>query len=255
MLETSEIFGAFGCAATPGGKGSNHGSNICEGPGGTLIAVWYGGTAEKHEDVQVWMSKKNPGKSWQEPWVAEKEGKTSKIPEEMDEFEGHSSEGNPVIYYEKERGRLHLWWITIWGIGAGRGWSTGFIKYKHSDDAGKSWILKPDGQPRLLNDFWGEMIKNPPIKMGNGDIILPAMAEWTSYSPKYYICTPNEFAKGCIESKWIKIESGGMDCFQPTLAETSPGHVLALMRTSKGGKFSGVMAQISPSRMHPVPLW
>ncbi|MHA1681795.1 MAG: exo-alpha-sialidase [Promethearchaeota archaeon] len=245
MFETQEIFGAFGCGAEPGQKGSNHGSNICEGPDGELIAVWYGGTGEKHHDVQLWMSKKPAGaSSWQEPWVCEKEGKTSRIPEEMEEFEGHSSEGNPVLYFEREQNRLHLWWVTIYGFGNSRGWSTGFIKYKHSDDLGKTWVLKDDGTPRLLHDFWGEMIKNKPIKLSNGDMLLPAMTEWTSYSPVYYKCSAAEFKSGCVDSTWRKIQSTGTGCFQPTLAEVEPGKILSLMRAAKGSKFFPKAAQM-----------
>lgn len=251
MFESEEIFEAFGCGPTkaekphePISKGSNHGSNICEGPNGEIIAVWYGGTGEKHEDVQIWMSKKFKGEKWTKPMVIEKEGRNSKIPAEMEEFEGgNSSEGNPVIYFEKEQGRLHLWWITIYGFGGQRGWSTGFIKYKHSDDLGKTWVLKEDGTPRLLHDFWGEMIKNKPIRLSNGEMILPAMTEWTSYSPVYYKCAGDEFKKGCLESKWTKVNGPGTGCFQPTLAELKPGHILSLMRTSKTSKFNKMAAQ------------
>jgi predicted neuraminidase len=243
-FESSEIYSPHGCAAIPGGKGWSHGSNICEGPDGELIAVWYGGTAEKHEDVQVWMSKKKPGEDWREPWVCEKEGKTSRIPEEMEEFEGNSSEGNPVLYFETEQQRLHMWWVTIYGFGNGRGWSTGFIKYMHSDDLGETWVLKADNRPRLLHDFWGMMIKNVPIKLSNGDMLLPSMAEWTSYSPIYWKCTVDEFKKGSLESEWRKIQTTGMDCFQPTVVELEPGHILSLMRSAEKGKFGGVMAQM-----------
>lgn len=246
MFESREIFKPFGCAATPEGKGSNHGSNIAEIIDGELVAVWYGGTGEKHEDVQVWMSKKTGASNrWQEPWIAEKEGKTSKIPPEMEEFTGNSSEGNPVLFFDSTHERLHMWWITIYGFGESRGWSTGFIKYKHSDDHGETWVLKDDGTPRLLHDFWGEMIKNKPIQMSNGDILLPAMTEWTSYSPIYYKCTAEEFSRGCLESQWRKIRSNGVDCFQPTVIERDqPGKLLSLMRSSKNGQFQGKMAQM-----------
>ncbi|MHA1698464.1 MAG: sialidase family protein [Promethearchaeota archaeon] len=252
MFYSEEIFEPFGCGPTksddintPIGRGSNHGSNITEGPDAELIAVWYGGTSEKHEDVQIWMSKKESGSSgWSKPRVIEKEGRTSRIPPEMDEFKGrNSSEGNPVIYYEAEQERLHLWWITIYGFGSMRGWSTGFIKYKHSDDFGETWVLKEDRTPRLLHDFWGEMIKNHPIRLSNGDIILPAMTEWTSYSPVYYICKPEEFKKGCLESQWEKVRAPGIGCFQPTLVELEPGHILSLMRVEKNSKFNRFMAQ------------
>ncbi|MFX0101468.1 MAG: exo-alpha-sialidase [Candidatus Hodarchaeota archaeon] len=251
MFESEEIFKPFGCGPTkadnlhePIAKGSNHGSNICEGPNGELIAVWYGGTGEKNADVQIWMSKKFKGEKWAKPLVIEKEGRTSRIPEEMEEFEGNnSSEGNPVIYFEKEQDRLHLWWITIYGFGSQRGWSTGFTKYKHSDDLGKTWVLKDDGTPRLIHDFWGEMIKNKPVRLSNGDMILPAMTEWTSYSPVYYKCTAGEFKKGCLESKWTKVNAPGTGCFQPTVVELEPGHLLSFMRTSKGSKYNKMAAQ------------
>src|SRR3989442_8932225 len=44
---------------------SCHASTIAETPSG-LVAAWFGGTAEKNQDVGIWLSR-HDGKSWSAP--------------------------------------------------------------------------------------------------------------------------------------------------------------------------------------------
>src|SRR5438093_2896500 len=47
---------------------SCHASTIAETPDG-LVAAWFGGTAERNPDVQIWSSRREPS-GWTEPKVA-----------------------------------------------------------------------------------------------------------------------------------------------------------------------------------------
>ncbi len=44
-----------------------HASTIVELNNGDLLASWFGGTHEKHQDVVIWISRKEIGKSWSGP--------------------------------------------------------------------------------------------------------------------------------------------------------------------------------------------
>src|SRR4051794_25858613 len=50
-------------------KHHTHASTITEAADGTLLAAWFGGTAENNPDVKIWLSRKAPGAEWSEPVV------------------------------------------------------------------------------------------------------------------------------------------------------------------------------------------
>jgi predicted neuraminidase len=117
------------------------------------------------------------------------------------------------------------------------GWSKGKVKCKHSDDDGKTWT-----EPRHLTKTWGWMIRNKPLRLSNGDIILPAYIELFNYLSTDLKCEKDSFKKGAIESNWVKglqIKSGIM---QPTIIELSRGKLLAYHRTTKKGTYGGFIA-------------
>jgi predicted neuraminidase len=206
------------------GKDS-HGSTLTELPDGRIMVVWYSGTAEKHKDVGIFQSFfDRKTEKWTAPELLEKESQTK-------------SEGNPVIYYDEPTKRLWLFWVTMdradakWLKG---GWSTCKMKCKHSDDVGKTWT-----PARYLTKTWGKMVRNKPIRMSNGNVLLPIYTEWLGYKSNYMICTAESFAKGSQLSEWKKVGpySGGI--LQPTVVELEPGHLLSYNRTERSGKFGG----------------
>ncbi|GAB4320431.1 MAG: exo-alpha-sialidase [Promethearchaeota archaeon] len=222
-----EIFKPGGCG------GSSHGSTICEGADGELVAAWYGGSREKGLDVAVWMSRLPAGAtSWTEPVVVEKES-------------ARTSEGNPVLFWDDRSDRLWLFWVTMYVLPLfGGGWSTAKVKCKASDDLGATWT-----EPRFLRDKIGWMTRHKPVRLSSGDMLLPVYSEFVGYKSFVLRCEGAEFAKGPLESRWTKHGriTGGV--LQPTLAEIEPGRVLALMRTSRSGRFGGSLAA-AESRDH-----
>ncbi len=227
MFESREIFPPASIAPY------SHGSSVQPLPDGGVIAVWYSGAYEKARDVGIYLSRLKPrGMAWKTPELIEREG-TSELSGEP------SSEGNPVIYYDPESKRLWLWWVTM--LQADSGWSNCVIKTKHSDDL-KTWT-----RPRILHDMIGWNTRFKPIKMSNGDILLPCYSEFAGLAGIFYICRPEEFAKGAVTSQWIEpsvFVTGNVS--QPTVVEWDPahkpGHLLAFMRADKGGKFAPYLA-------------
>lgn len=55
----------FICSDAP--TPSAHASTIVETSAGTLLAAWFGGTAEGQDDVEIWLSRKAPDDEWSAP--------------------------------------------------------------------------------------------------------------------------------------------------------------------------------------------
>ncbi len=228
MIESVELFERKGLG------GSSHGSTITEDRHGTLYCVWYSGTKEKAADVKIYMSKKKKHEQeWSKPVLIEKEGITSENPfsEDMEEGETEeTSEGNPVIFADPNSDRLWLFWATMRGAGDKSGWSACILKIKHSDDGGLSWT-----KPRVIRDMIGWMVRNKPIVLSNGDVLLPIMSEVGQAKTMMYRIYKEEFAKGSQECKIIEPANfidGGV--IQGSLAEIEPGKLICYMRATSG---------------------
>ena len=208
------------------GKDS-HGSTVVEMPNGDIKCNWYSGPYEKSSGVGIFTAtlEKGTGK-WSKHELLEKESDIK-------------SEGNPVYYFDDDNNRLWLFWATMDRADYEKmpgGWSTCKLKCKHSDDLGKTWT-----KPRWLTKYWGRMTRNKPLRLSNGDVILPVYSEWMGYKTNFFIWTKEEFAKGAIDSKYIKIGPVKGGIMQPTVVELTDkvGHLLAYNRTSKAGTFKG----------------
>jgi predicted neuraminidase len=203
-----------------------HGSTVTELPNGKIMAVWYCGTAEKHFDVGIFTSTLDPTTGIWTPVVL------------LEKHDTHTSEGNPVIYYDEMTKRLWLFWVTMGRADKKHikgGWSLCRVKCKHSDDLGNTWT-----EVRYLTHLWGRMTRNKPIRLSNGDLLLPIYSEWMGTKGNFLIAIQEEFAKGALHSKWI--QTGGItgSVEQPTVVELDPpGHLLAYMRTANGGRYNG----------------
>ncbi|MBD3352147.1 MAG: hypothetical protein GF364_11725 [Candidatus Lokiarchaeota archaeon] len=221
MFKLYDIFEPHECGR------DSHGSTVTELPNGDIMAVWYCGSFEKAADVAIYTSTLKKGMyEWTKPILLEKEA-------------DDKSEGNPVIYYDDVNERLWLFWATMdraeYDFMPG-GWSLCKLKCKHSEDAGKTWT-----EPRWLTKFWGRMTRNKPVRLSNGDVILPIYSEWMGYKTNFFIWTAEEFAKGALDSKFKKVGPVKGGIMQPTIVELNDknGHLLCYNRTSRGGKFNG----------------
>lgn len=220
VFEAEEIFERFGCG------GSSHGSTVCEGPDGEILAAWYGGSREKGLDVAIWLARKRPGEAaWSTPVKIEKES-------------DQTSEGNPVLFVDRARERVWLFWVTMYVLRFfGGGWSTCKVKCKASEDWGHSWTA-----PRYLRTKIGWMTRNKPIQLANGDVVLPVYSEFIGYKSFVLRCPAREFAKGPTTSRWSKHGRITGNVMQPTIIERAPGHLFALMRATRNGRFGGSLA-------------
>ncbi len=185
---------------------SCHASTIAELPDGSLMVAWYAGSEEGAKDVAVLMSRRDADSSeWSEPVVL------ADTPEKP--------EGNPVLWVTPEN-QLRLYYMTM----EGDGWETCQMKAIHSDDGGRTWKA-----PVLLEPELGFMLRNKPIVLMNGDIILPIYDEriWASL---FWISSD----KG---QTWQKTENllSEPGNIQPTVIQRADGSLFSLMRTGRRG--------------------
>lgn len=131
-----------------------HASTIAETPEG-LVASWFGGTKEKNEDVEIWVSRKVDGK-WTQP-VSVANGIQNK--------QLRYPCWNPVLFQVPD-GPLQLYYKV--GPSPREWWG---LMMESSDD-GKSW-QKP---VKLPEGILGP-IKNKPVLLNNGTLISPTSTE------------------------------------------------------------------------------
>ncbi len=133
---------------------SCHASTLAETPEG-LIAAWFGGTHEKHKDVEIWVSRKR-GDKWTDP-VSVANGI-------QDNGERYPC-WNPVLF-QYPGGPLVLFYkvgpdpTEWWGV------------YKTSNDYGKTWSAAVKLPVGILGP-----IKNKPILLQDGRLICPSSTE------------------------------------------------------------------------------
>ena len=139
---------------------SCHASTIVETTKGDLVASWFGGTHERHPDVGIWVSKLKNGKWTEGIEVANGiQNDTLRYPT-----------WNPVLYQVPD-GDLMLFYkvgpspSTWWGI------------LMRSKDGGDSW-----SDPEKLPEGFLGPIKNKPVLLDNGNLLLPSSVEGNGWN-------------------------------------------------------------------------
>lgn len=133
---------------------SCHASTIAETPEG-LIAAWFGGTHEKHEDVEIWISRKQ-GNTWTVPISA-----ANGIQDSSKRYPCW----NPVLF-QYPGGPLMLFYkvgpdpVDWWG------------ELKTSNDHGKTWSKAYKLPTGILGP-----VKNKPILLKDGRLVCPSSTE------------------------------------------------------------------------------
>lgn len=207
---------------------SCHASTLAELPNRNLICAWYAGNYEGSPDSAILASEFIKEQNiWTVPRVI---ADTPDLPE-----------GNPVLFRERT-GVLWLFFVTMHG----KGWDTCKVKYQRSYDGGKTWE-----EPIILQDELGWMIRNKPLILSNGDIILPMYDErdWTAF----FIISED----GGESWKPTPKLSAPIGLIQPAIVEIE-GELIAFMRCGgSGGKIwraisnDGGRSWTSP---HPIIL-
>jgi len=132
---------------------SCHASTVIENGKG-LVSAWFGGTAERNQDVGIWISIYNKG-IWSKPVEAANgiQHKNKRYPC-----------WNPVLF---NAGKEILLFYKV-GPSPSQWWG----ELKTSSDGGKTWSLSR----HLPEDITGP-VKNKPVLLSNGTLLCPSSTE------------------------------------------------------------------------------
>ncbi|GAB4323681.1 MAG: exo-alpha-sialidase [Promethearchaeota archaeon] len=196
-----------------------HCSSVAALPDGELLVVYYHGLREAHRKQGIWGVRKPPGGRWSEPFLVSKGVSWARM------------EGNPVLWVAPDTGLLWLFHVTSWG-----GWSTCVLRYKTSEDGGRTWSGSGKVYPHV-----SRLSKNPPVLTSRGWYLLPATIEFRECTPMFLASLDQgrtwrdvgarlvvpEAARPPGSNKW------GRMLDQPTVFERDDGSLACLMRAYK----------------------
>lgn len=207
---------------------SCHASTIVETHDGTLVAAWFGGTAEQNPNVGIWLSRKIDGK-WSEP---------IEVVNGLKHLDGLKHLGlsgniaryptwNPVLFQPQLAGKklpLMLFYKvgptpeTWWGM------------LVTSDDDGKSW-----SEPARLPDGILGPVRNKPVQLADGSILSPSSVEIPGKLGQWQVHFEKSSDLGITWRKIGPIHDGiAVQAIQPTLIHLGNDRWSALLRTRQG---------------------
>jgi predicted neuraminidase len=188
-----------------------HASTIVEAEDGSLLCAWFGGEEESADDVGIWLARFVDG-SWMAPVEVAKVNETP--------------HWNPVLFRDPARG-------TYLFFKFGREiplWETAWMETK---DSGKTWT---DPVELVSFDQGGRgPVKNKAIVLSDGAWLAGASTEyqrWDAFADR-----SEDGGKTWTRSADFAIDHSTFDgkgAIQPTLWESKPGTVHALLRTTAG---------------------
>lgn len=193
-----------------------------------LVAAWFGGTHERHEDVGIWVTR-HDGRAWSPP-VEVQDGvqhATKRYPT-----------WNPVLFQPRE-GPLLLFYkcgpspSTWWGM------------LTTSGDGGATW----SHPQRLPEDILGP-VRNKPIELADGTLLCGSSDERSGWRV-HFERTPDQ---GRTWSRTGPINDGKkIAAIQPTLIRFGDGVLMAFCR-SKQGRVVVTSSKDDGERWGPITL-
>lgn len=194
---------------------SAHASTVAELANGSLMAAWFGGRSEGDPSVEIWTARKPPNGSWSAPKVV------TSYPQ--------SPCWNPVLFRRDNK----LWLFFKVGPSP-REWVGA---YRISEDEGRSWSSVHYLPAGLLGP-----IRTKPITLENGDILAGTSVEagYNAHTPadapykSWAAWVERSSDKGRTWHKHgpIAMPNENFGVIQPTLWQTSRGHVRMLLRST-----------------------
>lgn len=189
-----------------------HASTIVKAGGGNYLVAWFGGTHEKHPDVGIWLSR-GDGRKWSHPV------EVAKVRED--------AHWNPVLFKATEN-EITLFFKVGKTIDKWETW------YMTSVDQGATWSEPVE---LVKGDRGGRgPVRNKPIRLSNGVLISGASNEknkvWNAFVDR-----SEDNGKTWSATPYLTLDRKdivGEGIIQPTLWESSPGHVHMLLRSSCG---------------------
>ena len=210
---------------------SCHASTICEAAPGRFVAAWFGGTAERNPDVEIWVSR-HDGRRWSDPEMV---------------ITGAQADGhrepcwNPVLFKGSADGPVYLYakvgptprdW---WGVAC------------ESGDGGATW-----GAVRRLPEGVIGPIKNKPLVRRDGAVIAGCSTEHDGW--RVHFERSDDGGRTFVAGKSVNVAPGTkgeprpdgvardslIDAIQPSLLELGGDKLLAVGRTRQGRIFEVV---------------
>lgn len=190
---------------------SCHASTIVETKSG-LAAAWFGGTAEGHPDVGIWVARKADG-NWTKP-VEVLIGE-----DEVDGVKKRVPCWNPVLF-QPSKGPLLLFCKI--GGSPSRWWGVLLT----SEDDGRTWSA-----PQRLPEGIAGPIKNKPVELSDGSILCGASTEHAGW--KVHFERTADLGK-----TWTKVEPPAsprrIDAIQPSILFHGDGALQSIGRSRQG---------------------
>lgn len=188
-----------------------HASTIVHLQNGQFIAAWFGGTQEKADDVGIWMTKGRPGQ-WAPPFEV---AKIKPVPH-----------WNPVLFRAPD-GRIFLFFKIGKEISQWETW------VKVSADEGNTWS---EARELVKGDRGGRgPVRNKILILADGTWLAGASNEnglWNVFFDR-----SEDEGKSWRATPYLKLDRHhfkGKGIIQPTLWESEPGQVHALLRSTTG---------------------
>jgi predicted neuraminidase len=139
-----------------------HASTIVETPDG-MVAAWFGGTHEKHNDVGIWISRLRDG-TWSKPVEVVNGVQTKDLRYPCWNpvlFQPKQGEDGPLMLFYKVGPNPREWWGML----------------VRSDDGGKTWSPPTKlGENPSIGHLVGP-VKNKPVQLSDGAILCPSSTE------------------------------------------------------------------------------
>jgi len=186
---------------------SCHAATILELPTGELLCAFFGGTAERHPDVEIRLSRKSPGGEWTAP-ISVADGVQSE--------DKRLPTWNPVLFQPKD-GDVMLFYKV--GPSPSQWW--GMVKT--SSDGGRTW-----SEARKLGDNLIGPVKNKPIQLEDGTFVAGSSTE--DHGWRVHVERSTDGGK-----TWKLIgpinDVNDIGAIQPTLLTYPDGRIQMLCRT------------------------
>ena len=190
---------------------SCHASTIVETERG-LVAAWFGGTAERHPDVGIWVSRHEGGR-WSAPVEVANGVESPTVRHPTWNPVLFQPTGGPLMLFYKVGPSPSTWWGMV----------------KTSTDSGRTWSA-----PRRLAAGVLGPIKNKPIQLPNGDLLSGSSTEHDGWRVHFERSTDN----GGTWSATQPINDGkAVGAIQPSILSHRDGRLQAIGRTRSGRLF------------------